>query len=417
MIDYFSLVLVTSSTGWIEIYTNLISNGGLQKYGFNILRRAFATYYLERKDDLIFSHEDNFKNLDNNKKRLVSFIVRKDGYLTVNYGARKHLYVGDDLHNNSSNNFLRLCSKPNGRISNRNLSIYSRKTRLVIPYKNLYRYTLISTFPNDAVWFDTNSVTIDTDWKVFIQFKLTNEKYELLSDQNDPVLATRLKHPTSSYTYDITTDKLNIIKKYNDYSNSLKDFNIESIKTSREHSYFLYDNNALIRETFITEINKKVNLIGSIAFYEKAEKSGKSLLITSGTKLKFDLKENQLTENFNFNLSHTNASGKILFKKNEIHNLLIVATEKLTRIGQKRKMVEGIDTIIVKALQSYDKYSTLNPLDINLNSNYLNKIIHDYKGFLFEIRLINALFSANIQNETQNIFLTCQNLTSAKKHL
>ena len=294
--------------------------------------------------------------------------------------------MGDDLHNNFSNNFLRLCSKPNGRISNRNLSSYSRKSRWVIPYKNLYGYTLISTFPNDAVWFDTNSITIDTDWKVFMQFKLTNEKYELLSDQNDPVLATRLKHPTSSYTYDITT-------------------------------YFLYDNNALIRETFIKEINKKVNLIGSIAFYEKAEKSGKSLLITSGTKLKFDLKENQLTENFNFNLSHTNASSKILFKKNEIHNLLIVATEKLTRIGQKRKMVEVIDTIIVKALQSYDKYSTLNPLDINLNSNYLNKIIHDYKGFVFEIRLINVLFSANIQNETQNIFLTCQNLTSAKKAL
>ena len=348
---------------------------------------------------------------------MVYFVVRKDGYLTVNYGARKHSYVGDDLHNNLSNNFLRLCSKPNGRISNRNLSIYSRKTRLVIPYKNLYRYTLISTFPNDAVWFDTNSVTVDTDWKVFMQFKLTNAKYELLSDQNDPVLAMRLKHPTSSYTYHITTDKLNIIKKYNDYNNSLKDFNIESIKTSREHSYFLYDNNALIRETFITEINKKVNLIPFIAFYEKAEKSGKSLLITSGTKLKFDLKENQLTENFNFNLSHTNASGKILLKKNEIYNLLIVATEKLTRIGQKRKMVEVIDTIIVKALQSYDKYSTLNPLDINLSSNYLNKIIHDYKGFVFEIRLINVLFSANIQNETQNIFLACQNLTSAKKAL
>ena len=97
--------------------------------------------------------------------------------------------------------------------------------------------------------------------------------------------------------------------------------------------------------------------------------------------------------------------------------MLFVANEKLTRIGQKRKMVEVIDTIIVKALQSYDKYSTLNPLDINLNSNYLNKIIHDYKGFVFEIRLINVLFSANIQNETQNIFLTCQNLTSAKKHL
>ena len=182
--------------------------------------------------------------------------------------------------------------------------------------------------------------------------------------------------------------------------------NIETVKASREHSYFLYDNNALIREAFITEINKKVYLIGSITFYEKADKTGKSFLITSGTKLKFDLKENRLMDHFNFNLSHTNESGKILLKKNELHNLLVVATEKLTRNGQKRKMVEIVDTIIVKALQSYDKYSTLNPLEINLNSNYLTKIIHDYKGFVFEIRLINVLFSANIENETQNIFLS-----------
>ena len=58
---------------------------------------------------------------------------------------------------------------------------------------------------------------------------------------------------------------------------------------------------------------------------------------------------------------------------------MVVATEKLMRSGQKRKIVEVIDTIIVKALQSYDKYSTLNPLEIDLNSNYLTKIIHDYK--------------------------------------
>ena len=89
---------------------------------------------------------------------------------------------------------------------------------------------------------------------------------------------------------------------------------------------------------------------------------------------------------------------------------MIIGTEKLTRNGQKRKMLEVIDTIIVKALQSYDKYSTLNPLEINLNSNYLSKIIHDYKGFTFEVRLINVLFSSSLENDTQN-------LNSAKKAL
>ena len=45
------------------------------------------------------------------------------------------------------------------------------------------------------------------------------------------------------------------------------------------------------------------------------------------------------------------------------------------------------------------------------------KNLDDYKGFVFEVRLINVLFSANITNDTQNIFITCQNLTSAKKAL
>ena len=107
-----------------------------------------------------------------------------------------------------------------------------------------------------------------------------------------------------------------------------------------------------------------------------------------------------MIDNFNFNLTHTNLSGKINLKKEEIQNLMIIGTEKLTESGQKRKMVEILDTVIVKALQSYDKYSTLDPLEINLNSNYLSKIIHDYKGFTFEVRLINVLFSSSIENDT-----------------
>ena len=185
----------------------------------------------------------------------------------------------------------------------------------------------------------------------------------------------------SEFSYSLTTANLNTIKKFNNFDDKLKDINIEVAKTSYEHSYFLYNNNSLIRETFVSELNKRVYLIGSISFYEEVNETGKSFLIRNETKLKFDVKENQVIEN-----------SKI---HDEIQNLMIIGTEKLTRNGQKRKMVEVIDTIIVKALQSYDKYSILNPLEINLNSNYLSKIIHDYKGFTFEVRLIKALFSSS----------------------
>ena len=96
---------------------------------------------------------------------------------------------------------------------------------------------------------------------------------------------------------------------------------------------------------------------------------------------------------------------------------MIIATEKLSKVGQKRKMTEIVETLLVKALQNYDSYTVLNPLEVNLRSNYLNQKINEYKGFTFEVIHRNLLFSSSITNDTQNIFVTCQNLNSAKKSL
>ena len=409
IINTINLKLITSDTGWVKEYNDIIKQGGMSQA---TLRGLFASYYYKRKDSLIFSHRENFKNLSDDKKELVYFIVEPHGYLKVNFGYRKHFYIGDDLKKTFTNGFLRLCSRPNGSISKRNIDIY--KSDFVIPYKRLYRYTIISEFPSDNVWVNQASAVVDGYLNVSVKYQLTDTKYDALTDQTkDPIFPTDLK--SYSYTYYLTDAKINQLKNYNNYDDKVKD--IKEIKLSREHSYFLYDNKSLIRETFVTELNKKIYLIGSISFYDKENSDGKSFLVRSDTKIKFDFKENQVVENLIFNLSHTNESAKILLKDDNIHNLLLISTEKLTRVGQKKKMVEIVDKILVKALQNYDKYTTLNPLEVNLNSNYLSKIIHDYKGYIFEVRLINVLFSSNITNDTQNIFITCQNLTSAKKVL
>ena len=140
-------------------------------------------------------------------------------------------------------------------------------------------------------------------------------------------------------------------------------------------------------------------------------------LIETKDKMKFDVKENKQVSYFDFNLSPTRASETINYIKKETNNIMIIATEKLTKISLKRRMVEVLETILVKALQNYDKYTVLNPLEVNLRSSYLNQKISDYKGFTFEVILRNLLFSLSITNDTQNIFVTCQNLNSAKKAL
>ena len=341
--------MISSLTGWLQIFRRILEglDGFTQAETNKVLREAFASYFLNKPNALVISHIKNYKKLSDRDKGLVYFIVTEDGYLTVNLAYRKHFYVGEQLKNSYQDNFMQKWAKSNGQITNRNISIYDTADIGTIPYIRLYRYTLTNTFPTDNIWFNDLSYTIYDDFNFPKIIKLTNENYDYLDKQNDIVI-TLDEFTKSEFSYSLTTTNLNTIKEFNNFDDELKDINIEVAKTSYEHSYFLYDNNSLIRETFVSELNKGVYLIGSISFYEEANETRKSFLIRNETKLKFDVKKNQVIENFNFNLSHTNASGKILLKKDEIQNLMIIGTEKLTRNGQKRKMVEVIDTIIVK---------------------------------------------------------------------
>ena len=139
--------------------------------------------------------------------------------------------------------------------------------------------------------------------------------------------------------------------------------------------------------------------------------------IKAESKLKFDFKKNSEISYFEFNISPTIANKKIKFKKRQINNLMIVSTDKLTMIGHKRKLSDIVETLLIKALQNYDKYMILNPLEVNLHSNYLTQKINEYKGFIYQVILKNVLFSTAIANDTQKILITCQNLNSAKKAL
>ena len=78
-------------------------------------------------------------------------------------------------------------------------------------------------------------------------------------------------------------------------------------------------------------------------------------------------------------------------------------------------MTEVVDTLLIKGLQNYDKYTTLNPLELNFRSNYLNEKLEDYRGYTYMLTLKNILFSPRFTNEKQNIFITCHNSNSAKR--
>ena len=165
----------------------------------------------------------------------------------------------------------------------------------------------------------------------------------------------------------------------------------------------------------MSELNKKVSLLGGVWYYVKADsKNGKIELITPRKKLKFNVKQNVSLSNLSLSIAPVIASQKLNLRERKIKNLLVISTFSKSR---KRKMREILDTIMIRALQKFENYTVLNPIDIDIRSNYMTKILDDFKYSVYQVMLKNILFSANIVNNTQQIFITCYNLDSAKKAL
>ena len=128
-------------------------------------------------------------------------------------------------------------------------------------------------------------------------------------------------------------------------------------------SYFLYAKSNLIKNTYITALNKTISTCGSFSYF-KTKTTNESLhLLDAGNFLKFLVEKNSLRNELKFQL--TNISGNIpKTKDNKIHHFSI------TRLGRKRKltMQEPVETIIVHAQQNFKIVGGLNPIQIELKT-------------------------------------------------
>ena len=77
---------------------------------------------------------------------------------------------------------------------------------------------------------------------------------------------------------------------------------------------------------------------------------------------------------------------------NIINNFAILVTSKNKQIGQKRNMPkEIIESILINWLQSYNKYETLNPIEISIKSNTVVADLNRYK--FYKYRFLITVFS------------------------
>ena len=83
--------------------------------------------------------------------------------------------------------------------------------------------------------------------------------------------------------------------------------------------------------------------------------------------------------------------------------------------GEKRTMsLEIIDTFRVLGLQNFINYNLLNPTEVTLDSNEIIERLANYKKYKYRFMVENLLFSSNLENDTDVIFVMCDGLSDAK---
>ena len=182
------------------------------------------------------------------------------GTTRINYTAQHVLIVGanNKFCRNFNKTFLGKCAKPVGYIEKeKGYGIGMVASLGRIPYRTMYAYRLISTLNRSDYWFNEDAYTITPYYDLIKKF---------FPEPEQPTNFQSINYFSgATYRRKLVNAEISKIKNFSNLEKQVEDAKIDAVVSASERAYFLYDNQSLIRETFISEINKQVNLVGSIS--------------------------------------------------------------------------------------------------------------------------------------------------------
>ena len=191
--------------------------------------------------------------------------------------------------------------------------------------------------------------------------------------------------------------------------------NLKSLTFAHEN-FFLCDLENMIKPTFTTELQKEFSIYGLINFSGEQKKKNKLNLISPHNSLKFEIERDVFKNEIKFELNKVHSKKTFDIVGDHILNFGMLSNKK-KRIGEKRQRpLEIIDSVNIIGIQNIE-YDYLNPIHININSENIIRKLLKYKNYRYRFLLQSLLFSSNILNETDVIFLTTNGLNKAKEVL
>ena len=174
----------------------------------------------------------------------------------------------------------------------------------------------------------------------------------------------------------------------------------------------------MIIETFVTELNKNTLTYCLISFSGETKTDKKWHLITPHNNLKFNLKKDIYKNKVGFELGKVHTKTSISTTRDNVLNFGILCTRKNKTVGEKRTMsMEIIETIHVLGLQNFINYEQMNSIEVTLDSNEVIERLANYKKCKYRFLVENLLFSTNLENDTDVIFITSDGVSDTKDAL
>ena len=285
-------------------------------------------------------------------------------------------------------------------------------------FNSLGEYVSITDKTNKTQWKENdllfpsstkkagNSTTIFDPKTQFMKFVCENSKYKDYLDSNDGIFFFNSYKDLPGDLDDceklFDKDVLEIKKLVSDIGQ------LKEITEYEQLNLALYDDSNIIEETFVQRFKKQIQLYGFISIPFAHTK--KNHLITLKNLLPFCVNKDVQKENISFELGYLEKEDDISTTDKKIHNLSIVCIEN-------RKPMPIIEKeVTIEALQAFDKYQKLNPIDIKITDSDVFKELIYKKNQRIKYRFIpnTFLFSSSVQEETEVIFLTVTGLNEAR---
>ena len=138
----------------------------------------------------------------------------------------------------------------------------------------------------------------------------------------------------------------------------------------------------MIKETFVTELNKEFSNYGLITFSGENKNNKKLDLINPSNNSKFEVQKDTCKTSISFELGKVHEKKMYTLVSDNVFNFGLLRSVKNKAIDEKHKMLEIIDTITILGLQ-VEAENYLNPINISLNTNNVIQHFTKYNKYRY----------------------------------